>query len=137
MRNAECGIAPSPYQLSDDQRAIKTPSSEHSIYIPHSAFRIPHSFKRYGINRRFGADFLRPFGDDSFIRLQSVFDHPHRPDAGADLDGSNVYFVVIAHDGDSVTALQLGDRALRDEQRALLHAGYRADFGRSEERRVG
>src|SRR5262245_45582439 len=96
---------------------------------PQSAIRSPQSFKWYGIDRRVRSDFLRPFGDDSFIRLQSVFDHPHRSDAGADLDGSNVYFVVGAHDGDPVTALQFGDRALWDEQRALFHAGYRADPG--------
>ena len=43
-----------------------------------------------------------------------------RADALADLDRPNAHLVVAVHDGDLVAALQLGDGALRYEQRAFF-----------------
>src|SRR6266508_2714078 len=85
--------------------------------LPLSRSPTPHSrsFIRDRIDHRVGSDFLYAFGDDSFTRLQSVFNNPHRANAFADLDWPNAHFVITAHDGDSVAALQFGDGSLRNK----------------------
>src|SRR5207245_2523385 len=55
-----------------------------------------------------------------------LLNDPQRAHALADLDGAEVDLVLAVHDGDLVAALQLGDGALRHEQRALPLAGHRA-----------
>src|SRR6266508_2763357 len=85
--------------------------------LPLSRSPTPHSrsFKRDRIDHRVGPEILAAFGDDSFTRLQSVFNNPHRANAFADLDWPNAHFVITAHDGDSVAALQFGDGSLRNK----------------------
>src|SRR5205085_3628505 len=74
-----------------------------------------------------GPDFLRAFNDDHLAGFQAVVDDPIGADALADMDGADADFVVRADDGNAVAALQLGDGALRHQQRALPRAGDGAD----------
>ena len=82
--------------------------------------------KRLRIDDRFRSDFLCAFGDDVSPGFRPFSNDPHRVRCVRHLDG-RIHLVVIANDGDLITALQLGDGTLRNEQRASLHAGDRAD----------
>ena len=57
--------------------------------------------------------------------MHALLDDPQRAHALTDLDGAEVDLVLAVHDGDLVAALQLGDGALRHEERALSLAGHR------------
>src|SRR5258708_5542170 len=61
--------------------------------------------------------------------MQSFGDDPWRADAVRGLYLANVPFVVVAHDGHLIAALQLGDRALRNEQCAWNRAHGETDSG--------
>src|SRR2546430_367154 len=93
---------------------------------PATVLTLRRGLERHGRDRRAVSHFLHAFGHDLLVGRQAVLDHPHHADAGSDLDRPDRHLVVLAHDGDLVAPLQLGDRALRHQQRALRHPESRA-----------
>src|SRR5690348_8193785 len=74
-----------------------------------------------------GPDFLRAFNHDPFTGFQTVVDNPKLVDLLADFNRTNTHLVVVANDGDLITALQLRHGALRYHQRVVLRARDRAN----------
>ena len=73
-------------------------------------------------------DFLYSFGDDLIAGLEAIGDDPVAANTVTDRNRADVYLVVGIHDGDLVIALQLRDRALRNQQRIFLRADDGANF---------
>src|SRR5208282_1220814 len=71
---------------------------------------------------------LHAFGDDAIARLEPAVNDPVAADAVAHLNSSDFRLVVGIDNRDLVTALQLGDGALRNHQRVVLDADHGANL---------
>src|SRR5579864_2262144 len=71
--------------------------------------------KRLGVHLHTRAYFLHTFGNHVLATLQSVRNHPLVADSIADSDGSDAYFVVVAHYRNLIAALQFGNSTLGHE----------------------
>src|SRR4030095_3050881 len=70
------------------------------------------------LNDRALANFQQPLDNHAFARFQTLGHDPQVPDAVADRHGTDRHLVIAAHDRHLITPLQLGDRALRNQQGA-------------------
>src|SRR5262245_60929594 len=72
-------------------------------------------------------DLQEAFDNHAFAGFQTVSYDPEAADTIADRHGTDRYLVVAAHDRDLVTALQLGNRALRNQDGAGHRPGGEPD----------
>ena len=100
-------------------RMVRVPTSTRTIEITMATMgRLIKNFdmglpprsvrgKRLGVHLHARAHLLHAFGNHPFAGLQSVRNNPVAADTVADFDRPNAHFVLVVHDGDLITALQL------------------------------
>src|SRR5271168_2154010 len=71
--------------------------------------------KWLGVHLHSRTDFWNALGHHALAGLQSVLNNPQGAHAVADIDGPDAYFVRAIHHRHLIAALQLRDRALRNQ----------------------
>src|SRR5262245_28476299 len=93
-----------------------------------SSLGLRFSWDELGIDDHPVPDLLQSFADDTFIRFEPFLDNPQVTDAFPSFHRPQRHFVVWAHHGKTISALQLLHGALWHEQGIFLRLSYRSDF---------
>src|SRR5437016_4122084 len=85
--------------------------------------------ERFGVHRKALAHLLSSFDHNAVSGLQTLLNDPGRSGSLTYFHRLDVNLVIARHDVDLIVALQLRDRALRNEQRALFGVEPHPDAG--------